>query len=108
MNCFNVEVFKRGLKSVIHQTYENWNYFLSTIVQDSSAEIFHSYSDKRLKYFKTEYNMTLGSARQFGLNLVSGDWIAFLDTDDVWYENKLDKQKKHIDKKMYNLLRGYS
>ena len=43
--------------------------------------------------------MTLGSARQFGLNLVSGDWIAFLDTDDVWYENKLDKQKKHIDKK---------
>jgi glycosyltransferase involved in cell wall biosynthesis len=100
MNCFNGERFLReALESVLSQSYENWELiFVDNCSVDQSERIFKSYVDHRFKYFKTETNLSLGAARQFALNHAKGDWIAFLDTDDVWNFDKLEVQAEHVTK----------
>lgn len=98
MNCFNGEKYlDEAITSILAQTYKNWELiFVDNCSTDGSAKIFKNYSDDRLKYIKTETNICLGAARDFGMRHAGGDWIAFLDTDDIWYPNKLEVQSIHI------------
>ena len=95
INCLNGEKYlKTAIDSVINQTYKNWEIiFWDNQSSDKSAEIFNSYEDKRLKYFRapTRSNI-LYKARNLALEKAKGEFIAFLDTDDWWLENKLEKQ----------------
>jgi len=95
MNCFNgAEYLKDAIDSVFEQTHSNWEIiFVDNCSTDASAEIAKSYGEK-IKYHKTETNIPLYGARNFGLNFVSGDFIAFLDVDDLWSHEKLEKQLK--------------
>ncbi len=98
MNCYNGEKYlDEAIESILGQTYKNWELiFVDNCSTDGSAKIFKNYSDDRFKYIKTETNMCLGAARDFGMQHAGGDWIAFLDTDDIWYTNKLEVQSIHI------------
>lgn len=98
MNCYNGEKYlKEAIDSIYAQTYENWEIiFVDNCSTDKSAEIAKSYNDGRLKYYKTEKNISLGAARNFGLQFVTGEYLAFLDTDDIWINNKFEKQLKII------------
>jgi glycosyltransferase involved in cell wall biosynthesis len=93
MNCYNGETYlKEAIDSIYSQTYQNWEIiFIDNCSTDNSAKITKSY-DSRLKYYKTEKNVPLGHARNFGLTFVNGDYLAFLDTDDIWIDNKLSLQ----------------
>lgn len=97
MNCYNGERFlKEAIDSIYMQSYGNWEIiFVDNCSTDNSVEIIKLY-DERLKYYKTESNMPLGAARNFGLQFVRGRYLAFLDTDDVWLEDKLAKQLDFI------------
>ena len=94
MNCRNGEQFLReSLNSIIAQTYKNWELiFVDNMSTDNSKKIFEEYKDERFKYYKTNSDMNLGAARQIALNNCKGEFISFLDTDDLWKENKLEKQ----------------
>lgn len=94
MNCYNGEKYlKEAIDSIYAQTYDNWEIiFVDNCSTDKSAEIAKSYSDGRLKYYKTEKNVSLGAARNWGLQYVKGHFLAFLDTDDIWLSTKLDIQ----------------
>lgn len=94
MNCRNGGKFlKESLDSVISQTYRNWELiFVDNMSVDNSKIIFEQYRDERFKYYKTNKSMNLGAARQVALNNCKGEFISFLDTDDIWRENKLEKQ----------------
>ena len=94
MNCRNGEQFLReSLNSIIAQTYKNWELiFVDNMSTDNSKKIFEEYKDERFKYYKTNSDMNLGAARQIALNNCKGEFISFLDTDDLWEENKLEKQ----------------
>ena len=94
MNCFNGELFLRdSIESVINQTYENWELiFWDNRSKDKSAEIFKSYKDKRLKYFYADEHVTLYKARNLAIDQSKGDFISFIDTDDLWNKNKLELQ----------------
>ena len=94
MNCFNGEIFlKDCLSSVINQKYQNWELiFWDNKSQDKSAKIFKSYEDKRFKYFYASKHTTLYEARNLAIENSKGEFIAFLDTDDMWDQNKLDIQ----------------
>ena len=93
MNCHNGEKYLReAIDSIYAQTYQDWEIiFFDNASTDTSAEIAKSY-DSRLKYIRNEILITLGEARKEAVHKATGDWVAFLDTDDIWYPNKLEKQ----------------
>ena len=93
MNCYNGEKYLReSIDSVYGQTYKNWEIiFWDNNSTDKSAEIANSY-DSRLRYFKGESTISLGAARNKALEKLNGDYISFLDVDDLWLPKKLELQ----------------
>jgi len=104
MNCYNGEKYLReAIDSIYAQTYTNWEIiFWDNVSTDNSADIAKTY-DKRLKYFRGKEYIPLGAARKKAIEKSSGEWIGFLDTDDLWYPNKLSMQLKEIDDNNYVL-----
>ena len=94
MNCFNGEEFlTQSIESVLCQTYSNWEIvFWDNQSTDRSAEIVKSFDDSRIRYFLADRHTHLGAGRRAAQTHFTGDWIAVLDTDDIWYPNKLEKQ----------------
>ena len=94
MNCYNGETFlHESIKSVLLQTYENWELiFWDNRSEDKSAKIFKSYNDKRFKYYYASQHTFLSEARNEAIKRSSGEFIAFLDTDDFWEKDKLELQ----------------
>ena len=94
MNCYNGEVYlKESIESVLSQTYENWELiFWDNKSEDKSAKIFKSYNEKRFKYYYASQHTILYEARNEAIKRSSGEFIAFLDTDDFWEKDKLELQ----------------
>jgi glycosyltransferase involved in cell wall biosynthesis len=97
INCYNGEAFlKEAIDSVFKQTYFNWEIiFWDNCSTDNSAEIAKKFGEK-VKYYLSEYNTKLGEARNQALKKCKGEYIAFLDVDDIWYFNKLEIQIKSM------------
>lgn len=93
MNCFNSATYLReAIDSVYAQTYQNWEIiFWDNVSTDQSAEIAKSY-DSRLRYFRGQKTIPLGAARNEAVKQAQGEYIAFLDCDDIWFADKLAKQ----------------
>ena len=94
MNCYNGEAYLcESIESVLSQTYKNWELiFWDNKSVDKSAEIFKSYKDKRFKYYYASQHTPLYDARNKAIEKSSGEFIAFLDTDDFWAKDKLELQ----------------
>lgn len=83
------------IESVQNQTYSNWELILvDDCTPDNSAEIIARYGkdDKRIRYIKQTHNGGAALARNAGLEAATGRYIAYLDADDVWLPNKLERQ----------------
>ena len=93
MNCFNGEEFlKDAIDSIYSQTLSNWEIiFLDNASNDQSSEIANKY-DTRLKYYRLDKNVPLGEARNIAMKKATGKYIAFLDCDDLYVNDKLEKQ----------------
>jgi glycosyltransferase involved in cell wall biosynthesis len=94
MNAYNGEIYLReAIESVLNQTYKNWELiFWDNRSTDNTAEIVKSYDDSRIHYQMATEHTTLGEARNLAVKKANGGWIAFLDTDDLWFADKLQKQ----------------
>ena len=94
MNCYNGEKYvNEAISSVMSQTYNNWELiFWDNLSTDKSKDIFYSFHDNRLKYKLSEKHTNLGEARIKAIKESQGDLIAFLDVDDFWQKEKLEKQ----------------
>ena len=94
MNCYNGESYlKESLNSIVNQTYKNWELiFWDNKSQDESVKIFKAYDEKRFKLFHASKHTILYEARNLAIQKTSGEFIAFLDTDDIWLPDKLAKQ----------------
>ena len=94
MNCHNGREFLReSIQSVLDQTYKNWELiFVDNASSDDSAEIVKSYNDSRIRYLRIEKKVSLGEARNFALKNYRGDFLTFLDTDDVYFRKKIELQ----------------
>ena len=102
---FESELFiKSTIKSVQTQTYQNWELILiDDASTDESAKIAESFAvkDERIKLIKLDSNKGPAAARNRGIKEASGRYIAFLDSDDLWYEEKLYKQLKFMKENHY-------
>ena len=94
MNCFNGELFLRdALKSVLDQTYSKWELiFWDNQSKDKSADILKNFNEDRFKYFYSDHHTSLYKARNLAIEKSKGEFIAFLDVDDLWEKNKLEFQ----------------
>jgi glycosyltransferase involved in cell wall biosynthesis len=95
--CYNDENFiGEAINSVLSQSYENWEMLVvDDCSTDRSAEIIHSFCEKdnRISYYKTD--VPTGSPiipRNIAIEKANGRFIAFLDSDDVWFPTKLEHQ----------------
>ena len=94
MNCFNGERYlHQALQSILKQSYQNWEIiFWDNKSTDKSEKIFKSYSDDRFYYYKSKKHNPLYEARNYALSKCKGEFIAFLDVDDIWFPEKLSNQ----------------
>lgn len=94
-----------SIRSVIDQTYDNWELLIvddcSTDMTDEIVQTF--LSDTRIKYFHNEKNSGAALTRNKALREAHGEWIAFLDSDDLWMPDKLAKQVKFMKEHGYVL-----
>jgi glycosyltransferase involved in cell wall biosynthesis len=93
INCYNGEKYlHEAIDSIYEQTYPNWEIiFWDNASTDNSLKIAKSY-DSRLLWFESDKTVLLGEARNKAINNANGDLIAFLDCDDKWLSQKLEKQ----------------
>jgi len=98
MNCHNGQKYlSEAIKSIINQSHVNWELiFWDNCSTDKSSIIVKSFKDLRIKYFKSLNFTNLGEARKLAFEKCTGEYIAFLDTDDIWYKEKLEKQLKYF------------
>ena len=92
------------IESVLAQTYTNWEMLIANdCSKDNTAEIVQSYAkkDKRIKLINLKQNSGAAVARNTAIQNAKGRYIAFLDSDDIWKKEKLQKQIGFMQKKSY-------
>ena len=99
VNCKNSQEYLYDcLESILNQSYKNFELIINNNNStDSTFKIINSFKDERIKYFNTEKDLSLGAARNLGIKYSTGSYIGFLDSDDLWLENKLEETIKTIE-----------
>ena len=95
--CNRPSLLSKAIKSVLNQSYQD---FEIIVVDDGLLEraedVVKKINDERIKYIKHEKNLGGGVARNTGIKNARGEFVAFLDDDDEWVENKLDLQIQRL------------
>ena len=93
------------IESVLAQTYDNWEMIIvDDCSKDDTAKIVEPYlkRDKRIRYHCLDRNSGAAIARNWALKDAKGEWIAFLDSDDLWLPTKLEHQLDFMTKNGYS------
>ena len=105
MPSYNTAKFiEQTIKSVLAQTYTNWELIIvDDCSTDNTDKVVSSFlSDNRIRYYKNKVNSGAAVSRNRALREANGKWIAFLDSDDLWLPEKLEKQINFMKKNDYH------
>ena len=93
VNCYNGEKYLREtIDSILNQTYHNYEViFWDNQSTDSTASIIKSYKNERFNFYYAPKHTTLGEARNLALDKIKGQFLTFLDSDDVWERDFLER-----------------
>jgi len=96
---YNCEEFiEQTIESVKGQTYKNWEMILiNDCSTDNSKNIIEKYTCNNIILIDLKENFGVANARNIGIAKAKGKYIAFLDSDDLWKKDKLEKQLKYIE-----------
>lgn len=89
------------IKSIQNQTYTNWEViFVDDLSPDDSVVVIEraQKSDKRIKLIHNKKNSGAGISRNNGVKAAKGDYLCFLDADDLWHPEKLERQLEFIER----------
>ena len=92
------------IRSVQAQTYQNWELiFMDDCSNDDTIRLVSEMRDhdKRIRLYQNSINLGAAVSRNNALREAKGRWIAFLDSDDVWYPEKLEKQVNFMEENGY-------
>ncbi len=104
MPAYNsANVIRKTLISVLDQTYKNFELIIvDDCSNDNTVEIINKFEDKRIILIKLKVNLGVSNARNIALDKSKGQFIAFIDSDDLWFSDKLKLQIQFM------LLNNYS
>ena len=87
-----------AIDSVLKQSFKDFELIVvDNYSSDNTESVVKSYNDKRIRYFKHQNNGFIGVNRNYGIKKSRGEYIAFLDDDDLWLPKKLEKQVELLD-----------
>lgn len=96
MPAYNAENYiGEAIRSVQSQTYTNWILLvIDDCSTDHTADVVQIFAntDDRIRLFRNTHNLGAAKTRNRGFELSEGEWVALLDSDDVWHSDKLEKQ----------------
>ena len=99
--CYNSAGFITAtINSVLEQSYKNWELILiDDCSKDETCTLIEGFTDKNsnIKLIKLANNGGVSNARNIGLAAANGKYIAFLDSDDIWLQEKLTKQVTYME-----------
>jgi len=88
----------QAIDSVLAQTFKDFELIVvDNYSSDNTESVIKSYDDRRIRYFKNQNNGLVSVNRNYGIQKSRGEYIAFLDDDDLWLPEKLEKQVKLLD-----------
>ncbi len=105
MPSYNTAKFiSETIESVLAQTYPNWELIIvdDCSTDDTDAVVCPYLVDDRIRYIKNEKNSGAAVSRNRALREAKGKWVAFLDSDDLWFPEKLEKQILFMKKNDYH------
>lgn len=104
MPSYNTAKFiSETIDSVLAQTYENWELIIvDDCSKDDTDAVVAKYQESRIRYLKNEANSGAAVSRNRALREAKGRWIAFLDSDDLWTPEKLQKQIRFMEENNYS------
>ena len=86
------DFLQAALNSVLCQTYQNWEIIVvDNNSIDDTEKIVTSFNNDKIKLIKVNNYSVIGYSRNVGIKQSKGDWVAFLDSDDIWYPKKLER-----------------
>ncbi len=104
--CYNGEEFiSKTIESVLNQSYQNFEMIvIDNASTDESHNIVDRYTKKdgRIKQYKIDINIGGANAWKLGVEKSKGEYVAFLDADDVWHPNKLSHQLQFMIKNKHD------
>lgn len=87
------DLVPRAIASVLAQTYRDFEILVvDDCSPDNTRAVVHAITDPRVRYVRHERNLGLPAGRNTGIRAANGEYIAFLDDDDEWKPNKLERQ----------------
>ena len=85
------------IQSILNQTYTNWELIIvDDCSSDQTVDIIKEYTDERIQLHILEQNSGAAVARNHAIKKATGKYLAFLDSDDLWTEDKLEKQVRFM------------
>ncbi|GIU18124.1 MULTISPECIES: glycosyltransferase [unclassified Shewanella] len=99
MPIYNVEAFVQdAITSVLNQSFKHFELLLiNDCSPDNSLSICKQFNDPRIKIIEHEQNQGLAAARNTGIRHAIGQYVAFIDSDDMWHREKLQQHVTHLD-----------
>lgn len=96
---------QNAIASILNQTYQNWEIIL---IDDASSDFFSlEIDDYRIKLFRNEKNLGPGASRQKGIENSKGDFICFLDSDDIYHPKFMEEHYKIHEKLEFKINFSY-
>ena len=90
------------IRSVLAQTYKDWEMIIvDDCSSDNTKEVVNGFNDSRIKYHRLANNSGAAVARTEAMRLADGEYMAFLDSDDLWMPDKLERQLRFMTERGY-------
>ena len=91
------DLIPNAIQSVLNQTYQNWELIIvDNYSDDGTKEVIDSFKDSRISMLLLPRTGSVAASRNFGVHHSKGEWIAFLDSDDWWFPEKLNSVRETI------------
>lgn len=102
---YNHALFLRNaIQSVCDQSFDDWEMIIvNNYSNDDTESVINSFNDTRIRHELFKNNGVIASSRNYGIELSRGEFIAFLDSDDIWYGDKLERSVSAL-KQGYDLI----
>ena len=92
-------LLNRAVQSIFNQTFQDFEIIITDDAStDNTEDLVKSFNDERIQYYRHEKNQGGSAARNTSMKHASGEYFAFLDSDDEWLPHKLEKQLMAFEK----------